>query len=362
MQDKTKILITFQENGQNGGPYQSHKRIMECELNQKYDFVPLIVPRFRKLIVPKNARNFINDIKNSNADILHFHGLQLEGFMILLLAKIAGGVKTICALRGSTRDAIYFNPILKKISVVLENWTLRHSDICYGVSKFVANWNFVKKNAKKLYGYIYNFQDDYIFDPSTRIANRNSIRREFGIDEKTCVVISTGRIVVEKGYRTLMEIIKKFHGDENMKFIIVGGGSYLNEMREEISRIKLKDQTIFTGYRSDIGALLDASDIFISCTQHETFGNSVLEASNHKLPAIVSKVGGISEIIADNQTGFLIDPYDVESFYECIIKLNKNETMRDNMGAAALEYVNRKFERKTIENQLDDLYQTVLGK
>jgi len=50
---KTKILITFREGGQNGGPFISHKRILESELRKKYDLVAFYIPNARKLRNPK---------------------------------------------------------------------------------------------------------------------------------------------------------------------------------------------------------------------------------------------------------------------------------------------------------------------
>lgn len=98
-----RVLLSFQEDGKNGGPYHSHKRIMNSDLSEECDFIPLVVPMFAKLINPIEARRFISFIRGSEAEIFHFSGLQSEGFHVLLLARIAENVKTVCAIRGSLK-------------------------------------------------------------------------------------------------------------------------------------------------------------------------------------------------------------------------------------------------------------------
>lgn len=62
-----KIMISFREGGENGGPYNSHKRIMESQLNNKYDFVPLILPKGRLgMFNPKVTLSLIKQIKKIN--------------------------------------------------------------------------------------------------------------------------------------------------------------------------------------------------------------------------------------------------------------------------------------------------------
>ena len=361
MNKKTKIMISFQENGQNGGPYHSHKRIMESDLKEKYEFIPLIVPRFRKLIKPKNFKQLVREIKQSEAKIVHFHGLQLEGFMTLVAIKIAGNKKTVCAIRGSSRDAMNISRISKIIFCKLEHWTLKQTDICYGVSEYVSNWDFVKKYAKNLFGYIYNFQDAISNTPMYSQAEIASIRDELGIEKNSLVIISTGRITFDKGYGTLKDVICKFDTNKKIKFLVVGNGSYLEEMKTTISNFGISEYVIFTGFRKDIGALLDASDVFVTCTKHETFGNSILEAANHCLPVVASNVGGVPEIVVDGKTGYLLESDDVDGFCRALRRLIDDKELRLKMGESAKQFVKEKFNTSTIVNELDSLYQEVLG-
>lgn len=360
---RKKILLTFQENGQNGGPYHSHMRIMQSGLSQKYEFIPLIIPRFKKLIKPKETIKFIKTIRNSNAPILHFTGLQLEGFHVLLLARLAGKVKTVCAVSGSVKDVIIMNPLERSITSIMEHWTLRHTDACYGVSDYVANWEILKKYSKHNYGTIYNFvefskKDELLLENYDK--RKTDIRKALSIGEKEIVVISTGRIHKDKGYEVLLNIILSLKW-ENVRFLIVGKGPYLQEMQERIKKSGREKSVIFTGFREDIPELLDASDIFISCSLHETLGNSIVEASYHKLPVVATKTGGIPEIVIDNETGFLFDTGDIERAIVGLETLIKDKKIRTDYGIAGERHVKKQFCKDKIESQLDSLYEELLS-
>ena len=356
---KTKILLTFQENGQNGGPYHSHQRIMQSKLSEKYEFIPLIVPRFKKLIRPSIAKKFLQQIRSSGAEIVHFSGLQLEGFHVLLLAKISGKVKTVCAIRGSVKDVIQINFFERYVMSAMEKWTLKHSDVCYGVSDYVVSWELVKKYAHNCYGTIYNF---FEYKPDNCICfdeMRSKIRQELNIKEDEIVVISTGRIIRDKGYEVLLRLILRDNW-EKCRFVIVGNGNYKEQMFSEIEKAGKKEQVIFTGFRKDIPDLLDASDIFVTCTLHETLGNSVIEASYHKLPVVATNTGGIPEIIVHKKTGYLFDVGDDEALFNYLKMLVVDPRKRTIFGNNGRTQIESQFEKARIEAQLDSVYTTLL--
>lgn len=356
---KIKVLLTFQEEGQNGGPYHSHQRILQSDLSKKYEFIPLNVPRFRKLIKPKETIRFIKIIQNSGARILHFSGLQLEGFHVLFLSKIAGNIKSVCAVRGSVKDVIKMKESHRKIMSAMEKWTLKHSDACYGVSEYVANWDLLKNNASNCVGAIYNFFE-YTPDGITNCKdNRKRIRHELGLGENDIVIISTGRIIKDKGYEVLLRLILRDNWD-NCKFVIVGNGNYKDEMYSELVKNGKDRNVLFTGFRNDIPALLDASDIFVTCTLHETLGNSVIEASYHKLPVVATNTGGIPEIVVHEETGYLFNINDDDALYSYTKLLVQDSEKRRILGSYGRVQIENKFNKKHIEDQLDSLYTSIL--
>jgi len=65
---------------------------------------------------------------------------------------------------------------------------------------------------------------------------------------------------------------------------------------------------IITGWREDARRLVQAFDIFVSTSIHESFGNSIVEASLAGIPVVAPRVDGIPEIVIHETTGYLLDP------------------------------------------------------
>lgn len=354
MNDKPKILITFRTGGENGGPYVSHKRIMESALSDKYCFKALMVPHIRSLRNPAVLYKFSKQIKKESPALVHFAGLQLEGFFVMLACRLAG-VKTVLAVHGSSTEAEGFEGFKKSVIKKLERYTVKKATVSYGVSDYVSGWEICKK-SKNYFGTIYNIS----LPEMGKKVPEVSVREELGISKDDIVIVSTGRIIKDKGYDVLWDVIKKGGRKKSVKFIIAGDGSYKKELEREILESEYNNDVFLLGYRSDIDGILSESDIFIICTKHETLCISLLEAAVKHLPLVATNVGGIPEII-DDTCGFLIEKNDVSGFAQALDKLISDPSLRISMGNNAYQKVINKFSEERILKKLDGLYQSVIS-
>lgn len=332
---------------------------MSSYLSQKYEFKPIYFPRIRELIRPRVFKKYVKEIQASHADIFQFTGLQFDGFLSYCLAKKAR-IKNICAIRGSQDEAVAVNGAVRLLARWCEKKTLTGCDACYTVSEYVASWKKVKEYSRNLKGCIYNFYDFGSDQFNSTQLKPTSIRKELGLGEDTIIIVSTGRFTEEKGFKTILNIILTGGEWENVCFVLVGDGNYKEEFETILSNSNYGQFVRLLGYRSDVSAILDSSDIFLSCTMHETFGNSILEGSYHGLPVVATNVGGIPEIIKDQETGFLIENGDTKGFIKALKILIGDSKLRMKMGDDGRQYVMNKFSEKNIGNRLDRLYQSLL--
>lgn len=347
-------MISFREGGENGGPYVSHRKIMTSVLNEKYDFVPLIVPKGRLgLLNMKVIKKLTQDIKRENPDIVHFAGLQLEGFHVAVACKLVNMKKNIVAVHGSSSESLELTKFKKIILHILESLTLRWAYNSYGVSEYVSSWDLISKNTKRHQGCIYNLAD---LEKDLEMDNKVSLREELRIPKDNLVIVSTGRIVAEKGYEVLTKAIKQMSKEDNIHFVIAGDGNYLPIMKEELSEQIKQQQVFLLGYRNDISNILNGSDIFVICTLHETLCISLLEASIAGLPSVATNVGGIPEIITHNETGILTEPKNVDEVVNALKSLKNNKKKRLDFGVNARRKIENKFSNQKILNQIDQLY------
>ena len=180
-----------------------------------------------------------------------------------------------------------------------------------------------------------------------------NVRNELNIGDHAKLVGCIGRIIPQKGQKSLLlaipEVIKKY---PETFFLIVGGvflkeEGYKEELLEIIKKNKIEDRVKFTGFRYDIGGLIRSLDILVfPSVAPESFGLSVLEAMALGKPVIATKVGGVCEIIEDGITGMLIEPDHPEQITDRIIQLLNDKEAFDRMGREAKEAVSRKFSLK----------------
>lgn len=352
---KKRIALTYKINSPSGGPFISHRRIQNSPLKDKYDFIPLMIPRARQLLTPFGMYKFIKEICNAKVEIVQIAGLQLDGILTMIACKMAR-VKTIVAIHGRIIESPAIKGFKRKLYDFGERWTINSANACFGVSDYVSSWDICKK-AKNYFGTIYNLPPRI---KKYTVNNREKVRNNLKIQDSDIVFISTGRIIKEKGFDILWQAIKRVNFELPIKYLIVGDGNYLQQWKADVMQSSFRNKIIFLGYQEDVEKYLNVSDAFIICTKHETLCISLLEAAMEKLPLIGTNVGGIPEII-NSKDGILVENEDVVGFVQAIEKIASNRNMRITFGENAFQYVSSKFDEERILLRLDQLYEMVLN-
>ncbi len=353
---KPVVLITFTENGDNGGPNNSHRNIIRSKLGKLYNFVPLIVPRARTLLSKKGFSNFCNTIINSKPDFVHFSGLQLEGYFVSKACKKLG-IPSLMTIRGSSRDALNISFIKKMVLCYFEKKALNFCTFFYSNSVYVSNWRFLRKYKNKSLGCIYN-----LCSYSNRTSSLLDIKKMYGVPENGYLFVSTGRIIKDKGYDVLVNACCSICKENNdFYLLVVGDGDYKVEMEKIVAKNKLEKHFIFVGYQRNVFDYLVCCDAYISLTLHETLGNSIIEACSASLPVIASNVGGIPEIV-NKETGILVDPYNMEQIIDSINWLMENRDKGIIMGLNGASTVMKRFGEESVCPNIDKAYRIILNK
>jgi glycosyltransferase involved in cell wall biosynthesis len=112
-----------------------------------------------------------------------------------------------------------------------------------------------------------------------------------------------------------------------------------------LSSEKLKCRKAFGLVRDErvMPLILNAADIYVSTATAESFGQSLLEASACALPVVAFDVGGVGDIIVNNETGILVDRQTLPDLIEAIDRLVENPVERDRMGRNGRRRVEERF-------------------
>ncbi len=189
----------------------------------------------------------------------------------------------------------------------------------------------------------------------------NNAGEEFSIKKEDMVIGFVGRIVQSKGLQYLIEAASLLKGQyDNLKFLLVGDGSLVNELKEQAREKGVFKNVIFAGSRRDISAFLSRFNIFVMPSVKEGLPNSLLEAMAMGKPVIAAGVGGIPEVINNGVNGLLVPPGDAGRLAESIKRLIENEGMAAGMGQAARDFIAENYSIKSTALKWQSLYVSLL--
>ena len=293
-------------------------------------------------------------------DIVHFQGASLPLIVCLPLLKLlrkkviakvlASGLGTEA---GSLRGKYLF------VGNLLA-YVLRKTDAFVAISQEIADG--LKNDGvetKKIIK-ISNFVDTEKFYP-VKSEVKHRIKAALALDE-SIVINFTGRIVERKG---LDFLINAFAQTKELLsssiLIIVGAGTDESKMKNLVSKLGIDNNIRFLGHASEIVRFYKASDIFVLPSFAEGMPNSLLEAMACGLPIIASKIGGVVDVVQDERSGILFESGDMSGLSSAMVRLAKDDALRQRLGAEARKRILEDFSVEGIVDKYIKLYKTVLA-
>ncbi len=196
-------------------------------------------------------------------------------------------------------------------------------------------------------------------------------KADLDIADDEVVIGTVARLEPVKGVEYLLRaaaLLDKRLPAARFKFVIIGGGELEPGLRRLAARLGVAGRAVFTGFRADAAALMSALDIYVQPSLNEAMGRAPLEAQALGLPAVVSRVCGLPDVIREGETGLAVKPADAEELAFAIERLMLSQKLRARMGAAAKAWAAAKdetgFPRFGVESmnaQLLALYGRLLG-
>ena len=150
----------------------------------------------------------------------------------------------------------------------------------------------------------------------------------------------------------LEDVIKKM---PNVHFYWAGDGQYKQSILEKISKFENFHYLKSLAYPDEVREYLTEIDIYALPTGMDTTPLSCREAMSMQNPVVASKVGGIHEMVSDNETGFLVDEGDTNGWIEKLEILVNDETLRNKFGTAGRNRVIEIFNWDKLAKEFIDI-------
>lgn len=192
--------------------------------------------------------------------------------------------------------------------------------------------------------------------------DRANFRAELGVLQDETLLLYLGRLNHDKGLLDLAEAFRRIAScRRNLKLLMVGPDE--EGIYPEIERIaqEVGGRLIRVGFTTQPERYMRAADIFCLPSYREGFGSSVIEAAGCGIPAVASRIYGLTDAVKDGVTGILHSPADVVALANCLEKLVDDQALRLQMGLAARTYVETSFSQKYITGKMLEFYNARLG-
>lgn len=218
---------------------------------------------------------------------------------------------------------------------------------------FIDKFLYVGVQNKKFYEYYGASNNKLIFAPHAvdnvffqdefqkLLPIKETIKAELGVPLEKKIILFTGKYIDQKKPLDLLNAYTLLPKDEFV-LIFVGDGNLRTEMESFIESNNLS-YVFLTGFinQNHISKFYAIADVFVLCSDSETWGLSVNEAMNFDLPIVVSKACGCSDdLVKHGINGFIYNERDIASLSENLLKILKNPDMAQKMGKMSKQIIN----------------------
>ena len=200
---------------------------------------------------------------------------------------------------------------------------------------------------------------------------RKKFREEFNLADDEIAIGIIGRLVPIKNHNLFLEAISYLlkTTSKKIKAFIIGDGETRQALENKAAELNIafSDEhdpdasLIFTSWRNDIDVINAGLDIIALTSLNEGTPVSLIEAQAANKPIVSTRVGGIGDIVLENETALLSDINDIGLFKENLLKLVENDEWRKSFGKKG-DHVQEKFSVERLASDMSNLYYELLDK
>ncbi|NRB41075.1 MAG: glycosyltransferase family 4 protein, partial [Pseudomonadales bacterium] len=311
------------------------------------------------------------------ARLIHCHSMQRMASMARVAAKLKqipyvmslhGGQYTVpqCEISDmakSTRHSLNYGRLLDIFTRPNRALNDASGIICVGFDEYQA----VKKHFPfKPTIYLPNGVHCQAFSD----GDGQAFRQKYQIDAKKQLILCVSRIDPQKNQLALVDLLEQLVRSQGHKqgfhLLLVGpvtNSGYCQQIQQAIAHRGLdQDFTLIPGLPPGSKMLANvyrAADVFILPSVHEPFGIVVLEAWAAELPVIAASVGGLNQLISDNQTGLHFSPFNQRSLLDAFMRLQQEPKLKHRIASNGAKEACQHYSWQNYIQRLQKFYDDV---
>jgi len=284
-------------------------------------------------------------IKNFNPKILQSF-LFFDNILARIFGKLAGAPIIISGQRSAETYRPKIRNFFDRITINLADYIVSNSEA--GKRIVIERDGFPEEKVKVIYNGI-NLD---------KTGQQLKARRSKAITKIGFV----GRLSTEKGLNYLIEAVSILKNKMNdFVVLIIGDGPERKKLEKLTYENGVEDVICFLGYKEKAWQYMQEFDLFVLPSLWEGFPNVIIEAMAQNVLVVATRVGGVPELIKDNETGFLVKPRDGKALAERInYVLNLPEKEKKKIEENARRVVKKEFSIEKMLKEYEKLYASLI--
>jgi glycosyltransferase involved in cell wall biosynthesis len=184
-----------------------------------------------------------------------------------------------------------------------------------------------------------------------------------GIADNDWVAVMTGSIQKIKAQDDAICAVKiASSAIPNIKLLLVGesDGSYKTYLDDLAGEIGVSDKIIYAGYREDIRKILTSSKVLLMPSTNESLGRAAIEAMLAQIPVIAAGIGGLTEVVEDGNTGFLVNTSRPQEIAEKMVYIFNNPEISEKIAIAGKRFASKKFNAQKNARKTEEIIKNII--
>jgi glycosyltransferase involved in cell wall biosynthesis len=290
----------------------------------------------------KAVRELTTILREFRADVVHSHEFTMAIYGAAAAKR--AGARHVITMHGG----LYYSEAWRRRAAL--RWATRRSAALVGVSVATgqALQNILGIDGAKLHVVPNGIP--------LRTGSRAKLRSELGLAPGELLIVSVGNLYPVKGHAVLVDALARLRDRAGWRLAIAGRGEEEPRLRAQFAAAGIGDRVHLLGFRDDVADILAAGDLFTMPSLSEGLPLALVEAMSFGLPVVVTRVGGVPEVVTDGVEGFLVPPSDPGALATALAALLDDAPRRKAMGDDARTRALRDYALSTMADRYERLY------
>jgi glycosyltransferase involved in cell wall biosynthesis len=337
-------LVTF-DRGNNSAEFVSAARALELEVD--------VIPergRFDRSVI----RTLRKMVEQRSPDVIVTH--QVKSHFLMNVSRLWQKYPWVAFNHGYTstdRKMLLYNR--------LDRWSLPKADrvvtVCNAFAQKLVKMGVARERIHVQHNSIRP-------EPAVNVEEMRALRRRVGVEEGARMVLAVGRLSKEKAQIDLLHAFKRLsdaHSEINARLVIVGDGPEREPLEETAASLGISDGVAFTGQVKNVEVYYAAADVLANPSHSDGSPYVLLEAMATGLPIVATAVGGVPEMIENNETALLVPASDPQAMADAIARILNDEKLAAQLAENAGELVSSRFSPEAYVRSLAEIYRAVIS-